>query len=86
MTTGVGGEEHRYDPGKTVKGRRRILLEDMQGLVQKAKVHAANIFERDGIKPLMEIVGDRFPNLSHPCGSMPLGISHMFFMHFPAHS
>jgi putative transposase len=38
---------------------------DTQGLVLKAKVHAANVFDRDGIKPLMELVGDRFPRLSH---------------------
>ena len=31
----------------------------------KAKVHAANVFDRDGIKPLMELVGHRFPRLSH---------------------
>jgi transposase len=38
---------------------------DTQGLVLKAKVHAANVFDRDGIKPLMELVGHRFPRLSH---------------------
>jgi putative transposase len=65
-TTGVGGEERGYDPGKKVKGRKRHLLVDTQGLVLKAKVHAANVFDRDGIKPLMELVGDRFPRLLHP--------------------
>jgi hypothetical protein len=44
---------------------------DTQGLVLKAKVHAANVFDRDGIKPLMELVEERFPGLSHLCGSMP---------------
>jgi hypothetical protein len=38
---------------------------DTQGLVLKAKVHAASVFDRDGIKPLMEFVGERFPRLSH---------------------
>jgi transposase len=65
-TTGVGGEERGYDPGKKeVKGRKRHLLVDTQGLVMRAKVHAANVFDRDGIKPLMELVGERFPRLSH---------------------
>lgn len=64
-TTGVGGEERGYDPGKKVKGRKRHLLVDTQGLVLKAKVHAASVFDRDGIKPLMELVEARFPRLSH---------------------
>jgi putative transposase len=38
---------------------------DTEGLVLKAKVHAANLFDRDGIKPLMELVEERFPCLSH---------------------
>ncbi len=47
-TTGVGGEERGYDAGKKkVKGRKRHLTElvDTQGLVLKAKVHAANVFD-----------------------------------------
>ncbi len=44
-TTGIGGEERGYDPGKKVKGRKRHLLVDTQGLVLKAKVHAANVFD-----------------------------------------
>jgi putative transposase len=64
-TTGIGGEERGYDPGKKVKGRKRHLLVDTQGLVLKAKVHAASVFDRDGIKPLMEFVGERFARLSH---------------------
>ena len=46
-----------------MKGRKRHLLVDTQGLVLKAKVHAASVFDRDGIKPLMELVGERFPPL-----------------------
>ncbi len=63
-TTGVGGERG-YDPGKKVKGRKRHLLVDMQGLVLKAKVHPANVFDRDGIKPLLERVRECFQRLSH---------------------
>jgi putative transposase len=41
-TTGVGGEERGYDGAKKVKGRKRHLLVDTQGLVLIAKVHRAN--------------------------------------------
>jgi putative transposase len=64
-TTGVGGEERGFDPGKKVKGRKRHLLVDTEGLVMRVKVHAASVFDRDGIKPLMKLVGERFPRLSH---------------------
>jgi putative transposase len=39
-TTGVGGERG-YDGGKKLKGRKRHLLVDAEGLVLKAKVHVA---------------------------------------------
>ena len=64
-TTEVGGEERGYDGGKKIKGRKRHLLVDTQGLVLKAKVHGAGITDRDGIKPLLEHAKDRFPRLSH---------------------
>jgi putative transposase len=64
-TTGVGGEERGYDGGKKVKGRKRHLLVDTQGLVLKAKVHAASLMDRDGIKPLLERAKEWFPRLSH---------------------
>ena len=53
-TTGVGGEERGYDGAKKVKGRKRHLLVDTQGLVLIAKVHKANVTDRDGIKLLLE--------------------------------
>ena len=56
-TTGVGGEERGYDGGKKIKGRKRHLLVDTQGLILKAKVQAASVMDRDGIKPLLERVG-----------------------------
>jgi putative transposase len=52
-TTGVGGEQRGYDGGKKVEGRKRHLLVDTQGLVLKARVHSANIQDRDGIKLLL---------------------------------
>jgi transposase len=44
-STGVGGELRGYDGGKKVKGRKRHLLVDTQGLVLKAKVHAASVMD-----------------------------------------
>jgi len=55
-TTGVGGGKRGYDGGKKVKGRKRHLLVDTQGLVLEAKVHSANIQDRDGVKLLLEPV------------------------------
>jgi transposase len=40
-TTGVGGKERAYDGAKKLKGRKRHLLVDTQGLVLEAKVHRA---------------------------------------------
>jgi putative transposase len=43
-TTGVGGEQRGYDGYKKVRGRKRHLLIDTEGLVLKAKeVHSAKV-------------------------------------------
>jgi len=65
-TTGVGGKERGYDGAKKVKGRKRHLLVDTQGLVLEARVHSAKVVDRDGIKLLLESsLSDRLPRLSH---------------------
>jgi putative transposase len=64
-TTGVGGEQRGYDGGKKVKGRKRHVLVDTQGLVLKARVHSARIQDREGIKVLLEPSQDRLLRLSH---------------------
>ena len=66
-TTGVGGKERGYDGAKKVKGRKRHLLVDTQGLVLEARVHGAQIQDRDGIKLLLDVAArDRLPGrLSH---------------------
>jgi hypothetical protein len=58
-----GGEDRSYDGGKKVKGRKRHLLVDTEGLVLRAKVHAANVIDREGIEPLLEGVRKLFPRL-----------------------
>jgi putative transposase len=64
-TTGVGGPQRGYDGGKQIKGRKRHILVDTEGFLLKAKVHAAKVMDRDGIKPLLEGVREMFPRLSH---------------------
>ena len=62
-STGVGGEERGYDAGKQIKGRKRHILVDTEGFLLKAKVHAANVFDRDGIKLLLQDAKELFPRL-----------------------
>src|ERR671939_1835873 len=65
-TTDVGGEERGYDGAKKVKGRKRQLLVDTQGLVLKVRVHSARVVDREGIKLLLGPSStDRFPRLAH---------------------
>ena len=64
-STGVGGAERGYDGGKQIKGRKRHILVDTEGFLLRAKVHAANVFDRDGIKLLLEEAKELFPRLSH---------------------
>jgi putative transposase len=64
-TTWVGGEDRGYDGGKKVKGRKRHLLVDTEGLVLKAKIHAANVIDQEGIKRLLDGAKELFPRLSH---------------------
>ena len=65
-TTGVGGEQRGFDGGKKVKGRKRHLLVDTEGLVLEAKVHSAKVPDEDGIRLLLlERARGRLPRLSH---------------------
>src|SRR3712207_3356998 len=64
-TTGVGGAQRGYDGGKKVKGRKRHLLVDTEGLVLKAKVHSAKVLDQEGIKTLLDGIKEMFPRLSH---------------------
>jgi putative transposase len=65
-STGVGGEERGYElGGKKVKGRKRYLLVDTQGLVLKVKVHAASVMDWDGIRMLLRRADVEFTRLKH---------------------
>ena len=64
-STGVGGEQRGYDGGKKVRGRKRHLLVDTEGLVLKAKVHSAKVMDHEGIKALLRHADEAFPRLKH---------------------
>jgi putative transposase len=64
-TTGVGGEARGYDGGKKVRGRKRHLLVDIEGLVLKAKVHSAQVSDQDGLRLLMESARTGLSRLKH---------------------
>ena len=55
----VGGKRgacinpHGYDAGKKIKGKKRHILVDTQGLLIHAIVHGADIQDRDGGMMLM---------------------------------
>jgi hypothetical protein len=72
-STGVGGDQRGYDGGKKVKGRKRHILVDTEGLVLKAKVHSAKIMDYEGIKTLLTKADEAFPRFSHLwLSSMPV--------------
>jgi putative transposase len=64
-TTRVGGEHRGYDGGKKVRGRKRHLLVDTEGLVMKAKVHSAKVPDQDGLKLLLEAAEAEVSHLKH---------------------
>src|SRR5215210_3282484 len=64
-STGVGGEERGYDGGKQIKGHERHILVDTEGLLLKARVHSAGVFDRDGIQILLEDAKELFPRMGH---------------------
>src|ERR1700761_1696797 len=56
-------DPHGYDAGKKIKGKKRHVLVDTQGLLLHAIVHAADIQDRDGGVLLMSAVFGTFPFL-----------------------
>src|SRR5215470_1423010 len=48
-----------------IKGRKRHLLVDTQGFVLKAKVHPADIMDRDGVRLFVDGAATQCPRLRH---------------------
>jgi putative transposase len=61
----VGGEQRGYDGNKKVRGRKRHLLVDTEGLLLKAKVHSAKVPDQDGLRLLLESARSGLSRLSH---------------------
>lgn len=58
-----GGEAIGYDAGKRVRGRKRHLLVDTNGLVLKTVVHSASIQDRHGAKKVLTGLHRLFPSI-----------------------
>src|SRR6202034_3056331 len=52
-----------FDAGKKIKGKKRHILVDTQGLLMRAIVHGADIQDRDGGALLMATLFGAFPFL-----------------------
>jgi putative transposase len=63
-TTEKGGLRG-YDGAKKINGRKRHLLVDTGGLVMNAKVHPADLADRDGARMLLDGARDSYPSLRH---------------------
>ena len=63
-TSRAGGPERGYDGAKRLAGRKRHFLVEINGLVLAARVHGANLPDRDGDRrPLAEGLGRKLPRL-----------------------
>jgi len=62
VKTAEGGGKG-YDAGRRIAGRKRHIPVDTLGLLMAVVVHSAGVQDRDGIKPLLQRAGGRFPRL-----------------------
>jgi transposase len=60
---GVSIDPPGYDAGKKIKGKKRHVLVDTQGLLLHAIVHSADIQDRDGGVLLMSTLFGAYPSL-----------------------
>src|SRR5277367_5965201 len=65
---GPSVDPHGFDAGKLIKGKKRHILVDMQGLLLHAIVHSAGVQDRDGGIWLLTTFFGQFPFLviTHP--------------------
>lgn len=63
-TTESGGPRG-IDPGKRIKGRKRHIVTDTEGLLLAVLVHPANIQDVHGAVPLLRRLRRYFPELQH---------------------
>ena len=60
---GASIDPHGFDAGKKIKGKKRHVLVDTQGLLMQAIVHSADVQDRDGGVLLLSTLLGRFPYL-----------------------
>ncbi len=63
QSRGLAIDPAGYDAGKKIKGKKRHLLVDTQGLLMQAIIHAADIQDRDGGVLLMGSLFGLYPFL-----------------------
>ena len=63
-TTESGGPRG-FDAGKKIKGRKRHILTDTQGLLIGAVIHPADVQDRDGAPSVLKAIRTSFPWLRH---------------------
>ena len=57
-------EEKGFDAGKKVKGIKRHIVTDMNGLILAIKVHSAGTQDRDGAKETLLEAKKRYPSIA----------------------
>jgi|GEM_PF-268940 len=65
VKTTEGGGPRGFDAGKKIKGRKRHILTDTQGLLVGAIVHTADFQDRDGAPDILASIRHSFPWLRH---------------------
>ena len=63
QSSGLSSPRLASDAGKKIKGKKRHILVDTQGLLMHAIVHAADIQDRDGGALLMATLFSLYPFL-----------------------
>jgi putative transposase len=63
-TTRIGGAQRGFDGGKKIKGRKRHIITDTQGLLLSAVSHTANTHDSRAALGVIETLKHRFPRLT----------------------
>lgn len=70
-TTACGGKHRGFDAGKLIKGRKRFILTDSQGLLLAVWICSASVSEKKGAMQLLRYI-KRVPYLHYLCKRMKL--------------
>lgn len=65
VATTESGGPRGLDPAKRIKGRKRHIVTDTNGLLLAVQVHPADIQDSHGAVPLLTALGRRLPGLRH---------------------